>query len=301
MEIKDNLMRKLGFDDIIEFTLKLYKKHFFYFIKLFGYFFIPAMIIIIIASAYSLMNYEKIITSLQNTQDSSPSEAIASTLFLSYFGKTMIWFLIHSLLLIIANAALVKGIHEKLINSNMPIRKVAVYTLKKAFPIIITTVITGIMYFFGFSCCCIPFVVVLVYTVFITQIMMIENKFYFKCIGRSFGLVQDYFWSILLIIIVYFFLYYFIMAVVQLAIYGYPYIKLIRSIIGNKGQIDPSFMEFFKKSFFLIIISSVVQNILLFLLLPILSIAISIKFLNIKNLKEGTALLDEIKKQAKNS
>ena len=138
--------------------------------------------------------------------------------------------------------------------------------------------------------------------IFIPQIVVLENKYFFKAIGRSFYLVNKNFWIVFLILLVFYFLYAIISGIISVPVYMIPYVKFIVKIIKMGGELDPSvnFMKDFMKEFlvyYLIIMG--MQIIFSIFYMITINNALTLKFFNIRNLREGTQLLNELDVQMK--
>lgn len=292
-----NLMTKLHFDEIIDHSLSLYKQHFVYVIKIMAFFYVPGIILFVLAAAKFTGFYAEIMERISN-----PSATAGPEELLGHFGTLMYYTSLLSLLFILLNmlagAAVIRGIDEKIAGRDTREGEVALFTLKKTLPLAVTTLIAMIMMGAGFLFCIIPFFIFAVYLLFIPQTLMIEDRWGFGAVGRSFSLVNGHFWPTFLIPLIYFLAYTFIASVISYAILLTPYIDLVKNIISNQGQTSPDFMaRFYSENAHLIIIQNVVTNIINLLMSPILHIALTLKFLNIRNLKEGTALVNEIRKE----
>ncbi len=295
-----NLMKKLGFDEIIEYSLKLYKKNFFYFIKIFAYYYVPAIIIMVLYKISFINNYQEFMMDFINKAGGPNASPFAAFSYMfSLFKQGALAGVLYGLLYFMASFALIKAIHEKVAGGNSTVSQLLVHPLKKIFHILITYIfIIFPMLIVGTMLCFFPVIILAVYMSFIVQIMMVEDKFYFNSIGRSFSLVNNFFWSTLLIPLVYYFFYAIVSSIISYAGLMGPYVQMFKDIIQNKGQTDPTFMvDFMTKSSGMFVIITVLSYLVQWLLTPILFIAMTMKYNNIKNLKEGTLLLDEINKE----
>ena len=201
----------------------------------------------------------------------------------------------YSLFAVLTGAGVIQGFDDKIQSLNTTEGEVALSTLKKIVPILITSIIASLLLGMGFVFCFIPFFILAVYMAFIPQTIMIENRWGFGAIGRSFSLFNGHFWQTFLIPLVFFLVYFFFSSIITYGLLLTPYIELIKSIVQNQGQTDPSFLgNFYKQYSYIIILQSVLNSLLHLLMTPILNIALSIKFYNVRNLKEGTQILNDI-------
>ncbi len=294
MDQELNLIKEMKFDDIINQTLALYKKHFLFFIKILSYFFVPAIILMVLTTYRLIDLYTEL---FKNMDPASMSQQGAAGL-LEMMGYVFIVSLVYTAFYLCVNAGVIRGIDDKLKGINTTEVDVAVATLKKLFPLFLTTIFAMMLMTFGFFFCVIPFFILAVYMTFVPQTVMLEDRWVFGAIGRSFSLVNGYFWSTFVIPLVYFFTYSFISSIITYGMLIIPYVNLFKSIMSNQGQMDPNFMvDFYQKYAYLFIIQVIANNIILLLMSPILNIALTLKYYNIRNLKEGTALINDIQQE----
>ena len=299
MQKELNLNKKLGFDEIIDHTLHIYKNDFLYYMKILLYFFIPSISIMVYATIHIKDAYIDMLSSMGTAGGSGPG-AIPG------FGNVMYYGLLitigYSLFAVLTGAGVIQGFDDKIRNRNTTEGEVALAALKKIIPIIITSIIASLLLGIGFIFCFVPFFILAVYMAFIPQTIMIEGRWGFGSIGRSFSLVNGHFWQTFLIPLVFFLTYFFFSSIITYGLLLTPYIELIKGIIQNQGQTDPSFLgNFYKQYSYIIILQSVLNSMLHLLMTPILNIALSIKFYTIRNLKEGTQILNDIAQETSSS
>ena len=292
-----NLMTKLHFDELIDHSIALYRQHFKFLIKIMAYFYVPAVVILV----YVTMKFNDYYIRMMRTFSQPQQGADISGMFadlgavLTYsFGLTALFLLLNML----ASAAIVKGIDDRLAGRKSEEGEVAMFTLKKFVPLTVTTLIAMTMVGVGLIFCIVPFFVLGVYLTFVPQVIMIEGRWGFGAVGRSFSTVDGNFWATLLVILIYMLAYFFIASVASYAILLTPYINMVTRIFRDGGQTDPEFMvKFYSDNAHLIIIQNVLTNIIHMVMSPILNIALTLKFLNLRNLKEGTSLVNDIEKE----
>ncbi len=308
MAVELNLMKKMSFGDIFEWSFKLFQKHILFIIKSMSYFFIPGIIILIISGIfvypYIINTFENLFSFIQNEPTNNQFAFDFFINFLKLYLIIIAIFIIYSLFIMASSAASIKALSVKLEGKNESELDIAKFVLKKYLSILGTTVIAGIMSTIGFCFCYIPGLILMVYMIFIPQIILLENKSFFKAIGRSFSLVNKNFWIIVLILIVFYFLYYIASSIISIPFYMVPYIKFIVKIIKSGGEADPSFLansitNFMKEFFIFIIIIIGIQIITSILYILVVNNSLTLKFYNIRNLKEGTQLLNQLDKEIK--
>jgi hypothetical protein len=292
-----NLMTKLHFDELIDHSIALYRQHFKFLIKIMAYFYVPAVVILVYVTMKFNDYYIQMMRSFSQPQQGADVSNIFAGLgtILTYsFGLTALFLLLNML----ASAAVVKGIDDRLAGRKSEEGEVAMFTLKKIVPLTVTTLIAMIMVGVGFVFCIIPFFVLGIYLTFVPQVIMIEGRWGFGAVGRSFSTVDGNFWATLLVILIYTLAYFFIASVASYALLFTPYINMVTKIIRDGGQTDPDLMlKFYTDNAHLIIIQNVITNIIHMVMSPILNIALTLKFLNLRNLKEGTSLVNDIEKE----
>jgi hypothetical protein len=75
-----------------------------------------------------------------------------------------------------------------------------------------------------------------------------------------------------------------------------PYIEMFKDIVQNGGQSDPAVLTaVYAKMSRIMLPVYAFDGVLNIVLYPLLLTAITLKFLNVRNLKEGTGLIDEIR------
>jgi len=306
-----DLTKKMDFGNIFEWTFKLFKKHFFFLIKSVSYFFIPGIIILIalIALIYpaALDFFDNIMAMVKDSANVQDENALFFKflidflkLFLLYIGAMTIY----SLFILASSAASIKAIGVKLEQKDDKESDILKCILKKFFPLLGTVMISGIMITFGCLFCYIPGLILMIYLIFVPQAVILENKYFFGAIGRSFTLVNKNFWFIVLILLIFYFIYSFALSILIVPVYMVPYIKFIMQVIKMGGESDPSFMLDFMRNFmremsvYIFIIAGISSIASLFYLLMINN-ALTLKFYNIKNTKEGNQLLNDIDKELK--
>lgn len=306
-----DLTKKMDFGNIFEWTFKLFKKHFFFLIKSVSYFFIPGIIILIalIALIYpaALDFFDNIMTMVKDSANVQDENALFFKFFIDFLKLFLLYIgamTIYSLFILASSAASIKAIGVKLEQKDDKESDVFKHILKKFFPLLGTVMISGIMITFGFLFCYIPGIILMIYLIYVPQAVILENKYFFSAIGRSFSLVNKNFWFIVLILLIFYFIYSFALSILIVPVYMVPYIKFIMQVIKMGGESDPSFMLDFMRNFmremsvYIFIIAGISSIASLFYLLMINN-ALTLKFYNIKNIKEGNQLLNDIDKELK--
>ncbi len=290
-----NLSAKLHFDELVDHAISLYKNNFKYFITIMAFFYIPAVVVLILLTVSLSDEYARLMQII--TQPASdPNIAIGVISKLMQYA--FFFFAIYQLMSTLAGAAIIKGTEVKLTGGSASEKDVSIMTLKKIIPIVVTSFIASIMIAVGAIFCIVPLFILAVYLIYITQAIMLEDTWGFGAIGRSFTMTSGNFWATLLIPLVFYLAYFFITSLISYAIMLTPYTNMIRGILENQGQTDPEFLSrFYSENIRLIIIETIATNILYMLLSPILSITLTLKYINIRNLKEGTSLANAIQKE----
>lgn len=295
MKKEINLSAKLHFDELVDAAISMYKNNFIYFITIMAFFYVPAVIILMLLTVSLSGEYARLVQLLnQATPDTTAIFSVLSKLMQS----AALFFSFYILMTSLAGAAIIKGTEAKITGSSTSAKDVAIMTLKKTIPLILTSFIASVMMGVGAIFCIVPFFILAVYLIYVTQAIMLEDMWGFGAIGRSFTIASGNFWSTLLIPLIFYLAYFFISSLISYAIFMTPYMNMIRTIIENQGQTDPEFLtRFYTENIHLIIIETIATNILYMLLSPILSITLTLKYLNIRNLKEGTSIANAIEEE----
>jgi len=284
-----DLMKPLGFGEVFEYSFRFYKENFAYLVKAVAFFYVPLLIFIgtflIIFSdkalnIFSMMEGE--FTDLDNIAQ-----------ILKFTGVASLIGIVGGIIYLLATAASVKSIAVKLEGRDMGIKKVITITLSKIIPIIITSVIAGIALVISVFFCFFPMLILAVLFVFIAQVIMIEDKFYFKAIGRSCSLASNGFWPIVLINIVFGLIYLFASMVVSVPFYLIFMGEALFEGLAQGGYV--SGMSALNRGGVLYnIVQTVLSNVLAIFFLPLINTALTVKFYNIRNIREGTGLIEAI-------
>ncbi len=280
MQLNIDLSKPVAFDKLISQSISIYKNNFKFIIIVIGIFFLPLILFPLIFGDV----YDSFFKTAMMSQGVPPDEETVKQFFsawLRLFGFGMIamvfWYL--------SGPAVVKAFHDLFNDKEENIGEVVKYTLFKSFHLVVTGAIVLLMFFVGWMFCFIPGLILIIYAMYVTQINIIEDRFYFGSIARSFSITSGYFWSTLLVPLIFYLAVSTLTGIIQIAVMGDLFFK----IALNPGQVpDMSIFENFKLRF---IIYSVVVNGLLTFVMPVLHIALSLKFLNLRKIKEGAEVV----------
>lgn len=295
MKKEINLSAKLHFDELVDYAISLYKNNFKYFITIMAFFYIPAVVVLILLTVWVSGEYAQLMQVLSQPA-TDPGSALG--VFSKLMQYAFLFVAIYMLMSTLAGAAIIKGAEAKITGGTASEKDVSVMALKKTIPLVITSFIASIMMGVGAIFCIVPFFILAVYLIYISQAIMLEDTWGFGAIGRSFTITSGNFWATLLIPLVFYLAYFFLSSLISYAILLTPYMNMFRGIIENQGQTDPEFLSrFYTENIRLFIIETIATTILFMLMSPILSITLTLKYLNIRNLKEGTSLADAIQEE----
>lgn len=302
MEQKIDLMKKMSFSDNFVGTFKFFKENFGFLFKSIAFFFIPLIILTVVMNLVLVDDYNNFFAWYGQILSDPSSFNFADSGFgdvMTLLANSSLFTIGISLLIMYIGAASVKAIGSRLVGENLEPKEVAVAALKKTVPILITGFIAGLMYIVAILLCVIPIFPVMIYMTFVSQAIMLEDKHYGKAIGRSFSMVNKNFWQIVLIGLVIGIMYSIISRIITLPVSGVSAFKTIKSIVQSGGEIDPSAMgnmytDMFGESGILAAIISAITVVLGIVYAIILNIAMTLKFINIRNIREGTDLLNKI-------
>ncbi len=295
MKREINLSTKLHFDELVDSAISLYKNNFKYFLTIMAFFYVPAIVVLMLFSVSMSSEYTHM---LQAIHQPAPNPNAVIGIISKLMQYAFLFFAIYMLMGTLAGAAVVKGTEVKLSGGSASEKVVSLMALKKTIPLVVTSLIASVMMGVGVLFCIVPFFILAVYLIYIAQAIMLEDTWGFGAIGRSFTITSGNFWATILIPLVFYLAYFFISSLISYAILFTPYMNMIREIIGNQGQTDPEFFtRFYSENIWLFIIQTITMNVLFILLSPILSITLTLKYLNIRNLKEGTSLANAIQEE----
>ncbi|MBN1409716.1 MAG: hypothetical protein JW969_02655 [Spirochaetales bacterium] len=318
------LTKKIKLDGLINLAYKTYKNNFLYFLKILAVFFVP-VVAIYVFFAISLSNFFQSFFSMTreglSDADNFGSEIIKilSDNWLAIIVLPVILAIINTL----ANAACVKAASVKLTNQDLSEKDVLKATLNSAVPVILTsllvvlvmvvgilvisvfigiisaiTVATGsmalimIVSFLSMIGMAVFAIGAFFYFIFTNQVCMIEGKFYAAALTRSLSLVRKNFWVIFLLGLIFSFFISFIQGIVMIPSYIIPYIKFIRDLMENGGSLNSAAFEEFSAAISGgMSLTMVFSAVIMYIAMPFLYIALTIKYYNIINLREGSHLL----------
>jgi hypothetical protein len=282
MDNLPDLTKRMTLDDILTWSVKLFRRDFWYYVKVIAVFFVPTMIIcgliVTFTGLPSLEEFENLFFSIKLLY-----YFLAFVVYLLGFGLTQ--------------AASIKSIEGKLTGREMTLGGVARETFKRLIPLFLTGMLIILMYAFGLVACFVAIAVLSVFLTFIPHAVMIDDRYYVRAIDTSFKLVTRSFLPVAVIILVYGILMMSVGQIVTLALYIVPLIESIVKMIQQGGYSAPSAQDMAGGSILLIYaINTGLIIILQVFFLPLQNLSMTLYYYNLKNVQDGAELIKRIKK-----
>lgn len=292
-----DLTRKLDIGEIFEWSFKLFGRHFGKLIKTISYFIIPGIILIIVSIPANMGKINRFLQYTMKSESMENTSEFMGEYFSSMTPFFFIGFILGCLSLLISIAS-IRILSLKLDNQEETEFQTVLYSLKMFIPIVLSFFFPALFLIFGYMACFIPGVILGVYMIFILQAIIIENKLFFGAFARSFSLVNKNFWSLLGIFVVFYFIFAIASSIISMPFYMVGYVKMIANMIKNGGAADPEVLNNYSNSMTTTLpIIYGVSLLLSSVYIILLNYALVIKYYNIRNLKEGMALLNQIDEQ----
>jgi hypothetical protein len=211
-------------------------------------------------------------------------------------GQYLPGMLVYCVLLVFSQAVMIKAAGDAIAGTRSSVGEVLNHALSRFVPILVTALIAAVVIAIGLPFCLVPALILAIYLTFIMQTVVLEDRRYFRAVGRSFQFVKGHFWSVLLLVFIYWILYSTVSSAVAWGAMMGPYIEMFKDIVQNGGQSDPAVLTaVYAKMSRIMLPVYAFDGVLNIVLYPLLLTAITLKFLNVRNLKEGTGLIDEIR------
>lgn len=282
--------KPMDFGETIDTSFRLFGKNFIYLMKISILFLLP-MIVIGILIMLKLSTFMEMMTNLM--QVSEPSWADMDKMF-NYYGLFMLLSLFSSLFMIGGMGAIAKAVESKLMGQELkPIDAIG-SSLKKIFQMIFAAFISSIMIGVGFIFCFIPGFILAIYVSFVYQAIVLDNLGSFSAIGHSFRMMKKNFWQVTLIIVVLTLLYQFVYGILSIP-WIISYMKdVFMSAYNGQVNNEVEFMtELFRKQTPNFIMMSVVAYICYAVFVPLLTTALTVKYVNIRSVRAAEKLAAE--------
>lgn len=295
-----DLMKKMDIGQIFEWSFILFKKHFIYLMKVFSFLFIPFTLVIIFLGYFIYTDLLEFLSlTFQSSVSSTTDETAVGLSMLKLYGKFFLAILIYTCIAFIFVISTIRTIHIKLQGLDDTPGQVILFTLKKIPASILSGAVAVFMLAMGLSACGVPFFILFIYLIFLAHAIVIDNEVF--SIGRTFSMVTRSFWPLTALVLIFYILFTIASSVISIPVLLGPYIKMIKELIDSGGQTSPQVMaEIGEELGFFAIIATCITYIFSIFLVAIFNIALTLKYLNIKNLKEGAGLLEKIDTQLYN-
>lgn len=261
--------------EVMHRSLAIVKKNYIRYLIITVMLFIPLGIIFFI-NFYCNRNIEFLKNAMLNEAGISPYFTLYT---LGYWFVTFIFYFY-------MNSVLAYMSYNDIIDKPQTLGQIAGGVAKLLLPVIVTALLLGVFVTLGGVVFIIPGIIILGFSVFVPQCIIIEKKVFYNAITRSFTISSGYLWQVLMTVI-----YYYAAVIVstliidilvRLVVAGFDFGAIMPEI--QPGQnIDNVDFELEDR---LLIIKTFVLYLLLIISQPFLHTFITLKFLNIKRQKE---------------
>jgi len=183
MQEELSVLRPMEIGDIFDEAFTLYKKNFVTFFGIAAIVYIP----------FEILSYMLILSSAQPVQGQ-----VDPTILLVALGGVLILMLS----LNFTNAALTKAISDSHTGEQTSIGSAYGNILVRAFPLIITLLLVGLLVSIGYMLLIIPGILLTFMAVFVSQVFVVEDRRYFDAFSRSRELAKENWMRIFIIAII---------------------------------------------------------------------------------------------------
>lgn len=282
---QNELTVKLTIGQIINKSVKIYKDNFIHFLNLSIIFILPVLFITVF-SIDAVIEYSKVFVGFDISKLNSS--------FFKIFSYIILISMLEGIIFYFYKCTIIQSADFLIRNEKPTAIKSIAEVLRLFFPIFITSILTGLMVFFGFILFIIPGIILAGMLVFVPQIMILEKKFYFHSFDRSFFIIKKNFWETITLFAIIYLVYYFISSIFTSIITIHETLPAIlkSAKTGETAVANPEIMNKWVQ-----LATQSVTYLVFILIMPVLHIAATIKFQNIKYLKEGTGIIDELNKE----
>lgn len=286
MQTEIDINQKLGFGRILNVSIDIYKNNFIYFLNMALIFFIP----VIILTLLMFSNLTTVVNTLKSYKSMDEiSQYFQSVTFVNSVPGLIGFLLIAMIFSVLYQCAVVKGAASIINGKPLSIGAVLIYVVRRVILIVVTVFFTGLLCVCGLLFCIIPGLVLFCFTLYVTQAMMEDNRYVFNAIGRSFSIIRKNLFASIAVPVLVYFVYYFFSNIINLAI-SLPTIipTIIQGIkTGETGGFGNSYLH-------LQLVAMAISYLIFILIYPVAYIGMTLKYLNLRNLKEGTDIINDI-------
>lgn len=291
---KPDLFTNPGINAMVNQSLSFFKENFLDLLKVYMVFMIPS-IVLATYFYYEFWDFYMVFLKNMTVGDKFNWESLSGVVQFLLTGGVALLF--SSLFGLLSTVMLIKGIDDRMHNITLDLSALARYSLKALPAAILTSIIAILMLTIGMVFCFIPFFIFMVYLTLLPQVFVLEKRWGFDGIGRSFSLTAKNFWIILLFSFVFMIIVSIATSIPMYATMIPSYVEIFRSALNETGQSDPNAMfEAFSKYSGLMSVGMALALVVSALLMPIYYIAFNIKFHGIRNTKEGKAVQEALEK-----
>lgn len=187
--IPNEFLQPMGIGELLDKTIKLFRKRFFKFIAITAIGYIPFIIIAILFGVFAAVST----IALSTPPNPNPFSNIPPSLW----GIMVLLTIVGSLVYGITRLGLIKACQEVIFEDQITMGKCFKTGLRKLFPYIVAGILVFFAVFFGFILLIIPGIIFSVWFSVFEPVTVLEDSGYARALGRSKFLVKGYFWRTL--------------------------------------------------------------------------------------------------------
>ncbi len=277
-----NVNEKMTLGQIINSSVDLYKKHFKLLLNISLIFLLP-VVILSVFTIDAVTELQQILTNFDPLKfDFSIFKSISIVVYIS---------IIEAIIFLCYKMVLIKISESIIIGNNPEVKQSILFVLKKFILILFTNILMFFMMLFGFILFIIPGFIILGMLLFVPQAMMLENKFFFTSFDRSFFVIKKNFWEAITVPVILYFVYFFITMITSSIISIFNFGPSILDMIKS-GEVNET--PFLSVNKWVNFADTFITYIVFILITPLIEIAVTMKFINLRNIKEGRGILSAL-------
>jgi hypothetical protein len=322
-----NLSKKLKFDEVINLSFSVFFKNFMVYMKNIAAFAIPVIVLGALAMYSMFGGLNDFVSAMSDMSANADIDIeFIQTLF-GFYGAMIGYGLLIGLAMLLLSIVYIKVSEDILLERTVSVKENAQFALKRLFPLILTyivltvfaigasivvsllfgvlgfiltqlEVIGGILIVIGVLAFYIGILAVVIYLTYITHSVTLDKIYYLSAIRRSVDFVKGNFWAITGLIVIVYFITQFANTIIMIPFFAGPYISFIQTVVSS-GTSDPAIVSSAMQGWFssLWMPTIIVFLFSVFVTSPFYSTALTVKYVNLRNMKEGKGLLDKLENE----